>query len=181
MILIRRHHRSPIVIVALSLAVLYAPAQIGNVGTLETWTTTPISREQSSFAETSYIRTIRTAKHENYDRVVFEFTGPLRTYRIEYLKSNFYQGEARQVRIRSAGKAFVQVEFLVPTSDDQLKYSQGPNFLPSGPLHLRRVGSVTDMGMFEGFYDFVIGVSSRKAFRVTELSNPSRLAVDFKH
>jgi len=37
------------------------------------------------------------------------------------------------------------------------------------------------MGMFEGFYDFVIGVSSRKAFRVTELSTPSRLAIDFKH
>jgi len=173
--------RSLPVMVMLSLSGLWAPAQIGTVGRLGDYTTEPVSREHRLSTETSYIRTIRTAKHEDYDRVVFEFTGPLRTYRIEYLKSNLYQGEARRMRIRSAGNVFAQVEFFVPTTDDQLKYSQGPNFLPSGPLHLRRVSSVTDMGMFEGFYDFVIGVSSRKAFRVTELSTPSRLAIDFKH
>jgi len=37
------------------------------------------------------------------------------------------------------------------------------------------------MGLFEGFYDFVVGVGWPKPFRVIELSNPARLAIDFKH
>src|SRR4051794_31488251 len=86
------------------LSICSPAAQIGNVGPLEKWTTNPVSREHGLIAEVSYIQTIRTAKHENYDRVVFQFTGRLPTYRIEYLKSNLYQSEARKVRVKSAGK-----------------------------------------------------------------------------
>jgi len=34
---------------------------------------------------------------------------------------------------------------------------------------------------FEGIQDFIIGVKAKKSFRVQELSNPSRLVIDFKH
>jgi hypothetical protein len=180
--LIRGYERSLLVITSLFLPVLTATAQVGNVGTLEKWTEKPVSRDHSQGSEASYVKTVRTAKHKDFDRVVFEFAGPFPHYRIEYLKSNFYQGEADRVRIKSAGRSFAQVEFFViPASDDQLKYTEAKNFLPAGPLRLPAMKSVTDMGLFEGFYDFVIGVGARKPFRVTELSHPSRLAVDFKH
>ena len=35
-------------------------------------------------------------------------------------------------------------------------------------------------GFFEGHYDFLLGLRSRRLFRVTELANPSRLVIDFK-
>ena len=163
------------------LSVCSTPAQIGNVGRLEQWASTPRSREHSS-TEVNNVRSVRTAKHKDFDRVVFEFTKQLPNYRIEYLKSHFYDGEAERVRIKSAGNAFVQAEFFtIPTSEEQMKFTEARGFRPKGTLRMPTVQSVTDMGLFEGFYDFVIGVGSRKPFRVTELSNPARLALDFKH
>ena len=131
----------------------------------------------------TYVKAVRADKHMKYDRVVFEFTGPMPNYRIEYLKSHFYEGEAGRVRIRSAGNAFIQIEmFTIPTSEEQLKFTEAKGFRPKGRLPMPTVKSVTDQGLFEGFYDFVIGVSSRtKSFRISEMSNPSRLVVDLEH
>ena len=163
------------------LSIISAPAQIGNVGKLEQWTTKPRSREHTS-GELIYVKNVRTAKNEDFARVVFEFERTIPNYRVEYLKSRFYQGEADRVRIKTAGNAFVQVEFFtIPTSEEQLKFTDAKGFRPKGRLRMPSVLSVTDMGLFEGFYDFVIGVGSRKPFRVIELSNPARLAIDFKH
>jgi len=125
---------------------------------------------------------VRAAKQHNSDRVVFEFVGPFPNYGIEYLKGHFYDGEGGRERIKSAGNLFVQVEFnMIPASEEQVKFTETKNFVPKGRLRMPAVQSVTDQGLFEGFYDFVIGVSARKPFRVTELSNPPRLVVDFKH
>lgn len=164
------------------LTICSASAQIGNVGNLEQWSTKPRSREHTS-GELIYVKNVRAAKNKNFDRVVFEFSGQqLPNYRVEYLKSRFYQGEAERVRIKNAGNSFVQVEFFtIPTSEEQLKFTEAKDFRPKGRLRMPAVQSVTDMGLFEGFYDFVIGVGARKPFRVIELSNPARLAIDFKH
>ena len=157
-------------------------AQIGNTGTVGTWTTKPISREHNQANQLSYVKIVRAAKQHNSDRVVFEFVGPFPNYGIEYLKGHFYDGEGGRERIKSAGNLFVQVEFnMIPASEEQVKFTETKNFVPKGRLRMPAVQSVTDQGLFEGFYDFVIGVSARKPFRVTELSNPPRLVVDFKH
>ena len=180
---IRRYERSLIVTITLLLLVLSTPAQIGNLGTLDDWTTKPVSREHSANGEVTYVKVVRADKRMKYDRVVFEFTGPMPNYRVEYLKSRFYDAEAGRVRIKSAGNAFIQVEmFTIPTSEEQLKFTEAKGFRPKGRLRLPTVKSVTDQGLFEGFYDFVIGVSSRKkGFRISEFSNPSRLVVDIEH
>ena len=170
-----------LLIAFLMLPVLSAAAQIGNVGKLENWTAKPVSREHSS-GELIYVKKVTAAKHKDFDRVVFEFEKQLPNYRVEYLKSHFYDGEAERMRIRSAGNSFVQIEFLtIPTSEEQMKFTEAKGFRPKGRLRMPTVQSVTDMGLFEGFYDFVIGVGSRQPFRVIELSNPARLAIDFKH
>lgn len=159
-----------------------ASAQLGSTGTLDTWTTKPVSREHNQANQLSYVKTVRAAKQNNSDRVVFEFVGPFPNYRIEYLKGHFYDGEGGRERIKSAGNVFVQVEFnMIPASDEQLKFTETKGFVPKGRLRMPSVQSVTDQGLFEGFYDFVIGMAARNPFRVTELSNPARLVVDFKH
>src|SRR5215467_15190911 len=76
-----------------------ASAQLGTTGTLDTWTTKPVSREHDQARQLSYVKSVRAAKQNNSDRVVFEFVGPFPNYRIEYLKGRFYDGEGGRVRI----------------------------------------------------------------------------------
>jgi hypothetical protein len=70
---------------------------------------------------------------------------------------------------------------VIPTGDEQLKFTNAKNFVPRGRLRMPSLQSVKDKVLFEGYYDFLMGVSSRKPYRVTELSNPSRLVIDFQH
>jgi len=58
---------------------------------------------------------------------------------------------------------------------------EAKGFIPKGKLNLPAVAQIDDRELFEGFYDFLIGVNGRKLFRVTELTNPSRLVIDFKY
>ena len=164
------------------LALLSVPAQIDNAGTLNTWTTKPFSRAHNSSNQASYIKVVRAAKQNGFDRVVFEFEGPFPNYRIEYLNSRLYDTEAGRQHIRQAGNVFLQITFFViPTGDEQLKFTEAKNFVPKGRLMMPSLQSVKDKVLFEGYYDFLMGVSSRKPYRVTELSNPSRLVIDFRH
>src|SRR5947207_12227110 len=94
------YKRSLIVVIALFLPIASATTQIGNLGTVAVWTTKPISREHR-LAEVTYVKTVRTAKQKEFDRVVFEFAERIPNYRIEYLKSHFYDGEVGRVRIKS--------------------------------------------------------------------------------
>jgi len=162
-------------------ALLSVPAQIDNAGVLNTWTTKPLSRAHNSSTRASYIKVIRTAKQNGFDRVVFEFEGPFPNYRVEYLKSHFYDAETGRIRIRQPGNVFLQVEFFVVPTDGQLKFTEAKGFVPKGRLGMPSLQSVRDKVLFEGFYDFLMGVLSRKPYRVTELSNPTRLVIDFKH
>ncbi len=157
-------------------------AQIGNIGRLNTWTTREVARAHNSTSQASYVKTVRASEQNGFDRVVFEFEGPFPNYDLKYLKSPFYKGEAGRRRIRQPGKVFLMVEFfVVPTDDNQLKLHEVKDFTPKGRLRMPSVQSVKDEELFEGFYDFLVGVSARKPFRITELSNPSRLVIDFKH
>ena len=168
-------------IATLGLALLLpASAQIESEGQLNVWTTKSVSRPHA-INQAAYVKTVRAAKQNEYDRVVFEFDGAFPNYRVEYLKSHFYEGTDGRHRIRSAGNAFVQINFFVVPTDEQIKFSEAKNFVPKGKLGMPTLQSVKDKELFEGYYDFLMGVSSRKPFRVTELSNPARLVIDFKH
>ena len=163
-------------------ALLSVLAQIDNVGTLNTWTTKPFSRAHNSSNQASYIKVVRAAKQAGFDRVVYEFEGPFPNYRIEYLNGRLYDTEAGRQHIRQAGNIFLQINFFViPTGDEQLKFTNAKNFVPRGRLRMPSLQSVKDKVLFEGYYDFLMGVSSRKPYRVTELSNPLRLVIDFQH
>ena len=51
---------------------------------------------------------------------------------------------------------------------------------PEGKLKLSIIQQIRG-SVFEGIQDFVIGVKAEKLYRVQELSNPTRLVIDFKH
>jgi len=178
-----KHHQRFITAATLFLLLSFSTnAQIGNVGSVDTWTTKWVARAHSSSNNASHLKVVRASKQPGFDRVVFEFDGPLPSYQVKYLKSHFYEGEAGRRRIRQPGSVFLFAEFFViPASEEQAKFSEAKDFVPRGNLRLPSLLSVKDWELSEGFYDFIMGASARKPFRITELSNPSRLAIDFKH
>lgn len=167
-------------IALLYLLALSATAQTAATGKVNTWTTKPMERRESS--ESTHLRTVRAAKQSGFDRVVFEFDGGLPNYTINYLRSRWHEDESGRHRLKLAGNAFVEVYlFVIPVDDEQLKLSQAKDFYPKGRLKFSSLKEVDEGMFFEGYYDFFLGIKSRKLFRVTELSNPSRLVIDFKH
>jgi hypothetical protein len=156
------------------------PAQLKNSGKLNTWTTKPVERRHEN-DQLTRIRTVRAASHKGFDRIVFEFAGPIPNYSVEYHPSKFYEDEGGRHRIKIAGGTYVHVNLnLIPVNEEQLRFSQASDFAPKGRLKLPVLWEVDEAGFFEGHYDFLLGIKSRRLFRVTELQNPARLAVDFK-
>jgi hypothetical protein len=170
-------------LVALCFCALNAPqaaAQFPNTGKLNTWTTSPVSRRHAT--DTTYVRGVRVGRHQSFDRVVFEFSGAMPNYRVEYLKSRFYENEAGTHRIKMAGKAFMQVSLsVIPTDEEQMRLRERKDFIPKGRQKLRWVWELDDATHFEGYYDFLLGIGARKPFRISELSDPLRLVIDFKN
>ena len=138
-------------------------AQFGNAGSLNTWTIKLVSRDQEPSRENTYVKMVRAAKQKDFDRLVFEFEGAFPHYRIDYLKSRFYDSEGGRRRIRTAGRSFLLLTFLqVPADEKQVGLLQAKGFLPKGNLRMTSLWSIADKELFEGTYDFVAGVSARK-------------------
>lgn len=155
-------------IVALTLSLLlcttpfvvpsFASAQAS--GNLNVWSTQLVDRRHVQ-PDNIYVRVIRASKQADFDRVVFEFHGPMPSYRIKYLKSSrFYEDNGRH-RIKIAGKAFIEIDLnMIAASAEQAAAINRKGFLPKGKISLPSVWQFQDLGVEEGFYDFLIGVSA---------------------
>lgn len=125
------------------------------------------------------LKETRSAKHGNFDRVVFEFEGAqLPSYKIEYIDKPVracgsgdvvpFQGDA-WLSVRFTG-ANAHTEAGEPTIKDR---TRSPNHTIIKDLKL-----ICD---FEAEVEWVLGVSSPNKYRVLELKNPTRLVVDVRH
>ncbi|HSK76095.1 MAG TPA: hypothetical protein VLQ45_06525 [Thermoanaerobaculia bacterium] len=119
---------------------------------------------------------VRAAEHPGFDRVVFEFAeGPLPGYRVAYLQGPAHDcgsGDEKPV----AGGALLEVTLRPANAHTEkgeptIPFREQPLTLPV----LREIDRTCD---FEAVVTWVLGVSSQKPFRVTELSGPPRLVVD---
>ncbi|MFL5804674.1 MAG: hypothetical protein ACJ8CR_23380 [Roseiflexaceae bacterium] len=121
---------------------------------------------------------IRAAHHAeevpNYDRVVFEFDGPLPPLRIEYVKQLFGGGSGLPVPI--AGRAILQVEFRPAQAHDDNGQETAPHHLkPKLPI-VREIISTDD---FEAVVTYGIGLRRKAELRILTLDSPNRLVIDF--
>jgi hypothetical protein len=125
------------------------------------------------------LREVRSAKHANFDRVVFEFEGArLPSYKLEYIDKPVRECGSGDV-VPFAGDAWLQVRFTganahteagEPTVKDR---TRSPNL----PI-------VKDLKLtcdFEAEVEWVMGVASPNKYRVLELKRPTRLVIDVKH
>lgn len=121
---------------------------------------------------------IRAASHReaspDYDRVVFEFRGPLPLVRIEYVDELIADGSGRPVTI--AGQAILCVQFSPADAHDDSGAITAPDRVK---LNLSLVKEIVCSGDFEAVVTYGIGVARRAETRIITLANKNRLVIDF--
>ena len=120
---------------------------------------------------------ISTGLHEGFDRIVFEFEEGLPGYRIQYVEPPI-RGEFSGLPVEIAGNAFLRVSFRSAAGFDPLTGEptyHGPLEIATGlPSLLEAEGT----GDFEGVLTWVLGLAEEVDFRVLELEDPFRVAID---
>jgi hypothetical protein len=136
--------------------------------------TDPVERRRPARPAPALV-SVEAVEREGYDRVVFTFRGSLPGYQVRYVPR---VTDPAGRRLPLGGRAFVSVAFTPARGHDP---SGRPTF-PDGTLtpaspSLRQVRFAGD---FEGRVSFGLGVADRGGFRVSELRDPARVAVDVR-
>ena len=127
---------------------------------------------------------VRVARHEGFDRVVFEFDGPVPGLDVEYVEPPITEdGSGNEIEV--GGDAFLQV-IMQPASGFDLSGEgeqtyDGPTRLPGEEAGTSVIQEVVRNGDFEAVLAWVIGISDRVDFRVDVLGDPSRVVVDVRN
>jgi hypothetical protein len=125
--------------------------------------------------EVAQLVAVRAAHHPGFDRVVFEFDGPLPGTRLaRYVPTLYADGSGEPVRI--AGRAILAITmFQANAHDVDTGQVTAPRRLA---FALPNVMNVVQSGDFEATVSYGIGLAARQPFRVFTLRNPSRVVVD---
>lgn len=120
---------------------------------------------------------VDTGQHEDYDRVVFEWDGPLPGYTVEYVDEIRRLGSGELVELE--GDAALEVTFQPATGHD----AEGNPTFDTGTRtpNLPALRQVESTGDFEAVVSFGLGLAEQVGFRVLELSEPNRIVVDVAH
>jgi hypothetical protein len=117
---------------------------------------------------------VRAGGHQDFDRVVFEFDGPLPPHTLSYVDQLVQDGSGNVVEV--AGAADLQVVFQGANAHEE---DGAPTVSPRRfSPNLSAVEEVAQVGDFEAVVSYGIGVDRRRPVEVSTLSNPSRLVVD---
>jgi len=132
--------------------------------------------------ETALLTAVRAARHEGYDRVVFEFRNALPGYDVRYVRRPVRQdGSGKVVPVDGAAVVRVRMENALDADlrkpDAPMTYTGPARFSPGTP----EVAELVRAGGFEGVLTWVAGLRDRVDFRVTTLQSPARLVVDFRN
>ncbi|WP_051173812.1 AMIN-like domain-containing (lipo)protein [Amycolatopsis orientalis] len=118
---------------------------------------------------------IRAAHHTDFDRVVFEFAGPLPAERdAVYVPEVIGDPSGNPVPI--VGDAFLRLRMASAVGhNDNGDITYGP---PRRTYALPNVMQVVNAGDFEGVLTFGIGLARQASFRLFTLTGPSRVVLD---
>jgi len=123
---------------------------------------------------------IRAAHHPEttpkYDRVVFEFRGPLPLLEIAYVPRLFADGSGLPVSI--IGTAFLQVQFKPAQAHNDKGQSTAPARIT---VNLPIVKEIVSAGDFEALVTYGIGLSRKAELRVITMASPNRVVIDIIH
>ena len=134
----------------------------------------PVERDRRS-RKTPELVSVQTDERDGHDRVLFTFKGSMPGYQVHYVPQVTDAG-GRRLALR--GEAFVEVAFEPARArdpDGTASFS-ATTITPSSPV-LRQVRFAGD---FEGQVRFGLGFAGRGGLRVSELHNPTQVAVDVR-
>ncbi|HEY1345631.1 MAG TPA: GerMN domain-containing protein [Streptosporangiaceae bacterium] len=120
---------------------------------------------------------IRASHHSGYDRLVFQFRGPLPALRIaRYVSQVTAEGSGLPVRV--AGSARLQVHFVQATGHNaQGGITYGPARRTFALPNLIQVASA---GEDEHHLRFGVGLARQEPFHMSTLTQPSRVVIDVR-
>lgn len=118
---------------------------------------------------------IRAANHVTYDRLVFEFQGPVpRDYDVRFVSQVLADGSG--LTVPTVGDALLQVRFFPATGhDDSGASTYGAARRTFALPNLIQVNAAGD---YEAVLTFGVGLAQATAFRTFQLTAPSRLVID---
>ena len=129
--------------------------------------------------ETALLTDVRAASHAGYDRVVFAFSNELPGYDVGYVERPVIaDGSGAEVAVDGAAVLRVRME---PALDADLSDESAPRTY-TGPNRFSPEASVVSelvrTGGFEAVLVWAVGIDGERPFRVTTLTDPSRLVID---
>ncbi|MGD8699915.1 MAG: hypothetical protein PVJ43_11525, partial [Gemmatimonadales bacterium] len=135
-------------------------------------TTEPIHRTRRA-PPVTVLHEVRTAAHETFDRIVFEFADePLPGYHVEYAAGPVYQcGSGDEVSVAGDATLVVRLE-AAQAHDDQGNVTIAERRRVMALPVLKELTIICD---FEAQVEWVVGLAARKPYRVEEISEPPRL------
>jgi hypothetical protein len=117
----------------------------------------------------------RAAAHDQFDRIVFEFDGPLPGYKVEYLDPPVTQCGSGDV-VELPGDAWLSVRLFPANAHTEAgKPSIAARDQAFSGINLKRLKLICD---FEAVVEWIAAVGTPKQFRVLELKAPDRLVID---
>lgn len=138
--------------------------------------------EPAANSETALLTAVRAARHEGYDRVVFEFANAVPGYDIRYARGPV-RADGSGARVDVAGGQVVVVRLEnaldadLSTPEARMTYTGPQRFAPGTP----QVAELARVGGFEGVLTWAVGLTDRVEYRVTTLHGPPRLVIDFRN
>jgi Sporulation and spore germination len=155
---------------ALACAVVITLAASGAAAQAATSRSAPLAQPTA----VSTLVGIRAGHHPGYDRVVFDFTGPVPATRMRtWVSTVFEDGSGRIVHV--AGHAFLQTVFSVAQAHD----ASGQTVRTRKTFALPNVTQTLLNGDFEGYVSVAIGLQRKtQILRFFTLTSPSRVVVD---
>lgn len=140
--------------------------------------TAGVTEKKYDLRATAVLKAVRAAAHEGYDRVVFEFEGAeMPSYHIEYIDRPVRACGSGDV-VPLAGDGWLEIRFTPAAAHTEngaptvTKRALTPN--------LKIIKELKATCDFEAETEWVLGVASPNKYRVLELKNPTRLAIDVR-
>ena len=126
---------------------------------------------------TVVLRDVRTGDQQTFDRVVFEVEGPkLPDHDVKYVERPVHCGSGEPAQVD--GRAFLQVRLSPARAHTEAGAPTVATLQRKVRLPvIREIRATCD---FEGEVVWVVGLSARKEFRISELDGPSRLVIDIE-
>lgn len=124
------------------------------------------------------VQDVRTGRHDGYDRIVFEFSGPdVSGFHIEYIDEPVREcGSGKPFYL--PGDGWLMIKFLSARMHKNGSSTVTRRDLkPKYPVLLR----LTTVCDFENYVTWVASVATPNKYQVLALKNPPRLVVDIKH